>query len=68
MYGAISKNCFLLQTDTWNSLATIAGLCNRAEFKTGQGGVPILKRWEICSRQGQEKNFEFQFPSFHVHH
>jgi sodium/potassium-transporting ATPase subunit alpha len=29
---------------TWMALARIAMLCNRAEFKTGQDGVPVLKR------------------------
>lgn len=28
----------------WKALSTIAALCNRAEFKSGQDGVPILKR------------------------
>ena len=28
----------------WKALSTIAGLCNRAEFKPGQESVPILKR------------------------
>ncbi|CAD5120356.1 DgyrCDS8929 [Dimorphilus gyrociliatus] len=29
---------------TWMALARIAMLCNRAEFKSGQGGIPVLKR------------------------
>ncbi|KAI6241026.1 Sodium/potassium-transporting ATPase subunit alpha [Aphelenchoides fujianensis] len=29
---------------TQHALLRIAALCNRAEFKTGQGGVPILRR------------------------
>ena len=29
---------------TWVALARIAMLCNRAEFKAGQEGVPVLKR------------------------
>jgi len=29
---------------TWNALARIAMLCNRAEFQTGQELVPVLKR------------------------
>uniref|UniRef100_A0A674NY00 Sodium/potassium-transporting ATPase subunit alpha n=1 Tax=Takifugu rubripes TaxID=31033 RepID=A0A674NY00_TAKRU len=29
---------------TWLSLARIAGLCNRAQFKAGQDSLPILKR------------------------
>jgi len=29
---------------TWMCLARIAMLCNRAEFKAGQEGVPVLKR------------------------
>merc|ERR1712212_1203727 len=28
----------------WKSLSRIAALCNRAEFKTGQNEIPILKR------------------------
>ena len=28
----------------WKPLERCAGLCNRAEFKTGQSGVPVLKR------------------------
>ena len=28
----------------WKSLSRVAALCNRAEFKPGQDGVPILKR------------------------
>ena len=28
----------------WGELKRVAALCNRAEFKTGQDGVPILKR------------------------
>lgn len=28
----------------WTELKRVAALCNRAEFKTGQDGVPILKR------------------------
>lgn len=29
---------------TWLSLARVAGLCNRAQFKGGQDSLPILKR------------------------
>ncbi|XP_074652098.1 sodium/potassium-transporting ATPase subunit alpha-like isoform X2 [Tubulanus polymorphus] len=29
---------------SWNALARIAMLCNRASFKVGQEGVPVLKR------------------------
>uniref|UniRef100_A0A8D0AMS6 Sodium/potassium-transporting ATPase subunit alpha n=1 Tax=Sander lucioperca TaxID=283035 RepID=A0A8D0AMS6_SANLU len=29
---------------TWLSLARVAGLCNRAQFKAGQDSLPILKR------------------------
>jgi len=29
---------------TWMALARVAMLCNRAEFKVGQEGVPVLKR------------------------
>ncbi len=28
----------------WKPLETVAVLCNRAEFKSGQAGVPVLKR------------------------
>ena len=28
----------------WKSLSAIAALCNRAEFKSGQANVPIMKR------------------------
>ncbi|XP_063888582.1 sodium/potassium-transporting ATPase subunit alpha-B-like isoform X5 [Scylla paramamosain] len=31
-------------SDGWKALSRIAALCNRAEFKTGQEDVPILKR------------------------
>ncbi|XP_033758768.1 sodium/potassium-transporting ATPase subunit alpha-like isoform X1 [Pecten maximus] len=30
--------------DTWMSLARVSMLCNRAEFKSGQENVPVLKR------------------------
>lgn len=29
---------------TWLSLARVAALCNRAQFKAGQDSIPILKR------------------------
>ncbi|CAG0910130.1 unnamed protein product, partial [Cyprideis torosa] len=29
---------------TWKILSRVAALCNRAEFRSGQEGVPILKR------------------------
>jgi sodium/potassium-transporting ATPase subunit alpha len=32
------------QLPGWNPLEIIASLCNRAEFKQGQSGVPVLKR------------------------
>nr|AIM43570.1 Na+/K+ ATPase alpha subunit [Halocaridina rubra]AIM43572.1 Na+/K+ ATPase alpha subunit isoform 2 [Halocaridina rubra] len=32
------------KSDGWKALSTVAGLCNRAEFKAGQDDVPILKR------------------------
>jgi len=31
---------------TWDALASIAMLCNRAEFQTGQDLVPVLKRFQ----------------------
>jgi len=30
---------------TWMALARIAMLCNRAEFKSGQDDIPVLKRF-----------------------
>merc|ERR1711937_977476 len=33
-----------LSSDSWPALSRIACLCNRAQFKTGQSGVPVLKR------------------------
>nr|AEH68839.1 putative Na+/K+-ATPase alpha subunit [Bathypolypus bairdii] len=30
--------------EDWNALSRVAMLCNRAEFKAGQDGVPVLKR------------------------
>lgn len=32
-----------------NTLTRIAALCNRAEFKPGQGGIPVF-RWEMFTR------------------
>lgn len=32
------------QAPGWKALSRIAALCNRAEFKTAQEGVPVLKR------------------------
>jgi sodium/potassium-transporting ATPase subunit alpha len=32
------------RSSTWTSLARVAMLCNRAEFKQGQENVPVLKR------------------------
>ncbi|XP_018024195.1 sodium/potassium-transporting ATPase subunit alpha isoform X1 [Hyalella azteca] len=37
--GQIDKS-----SNGWKALSTIAALCNRAEFKSGQDGVSILKR------------------------
>jgi len=37
--GSIDKN-----SPAFKALSTIAALCNRAEFKSGQDGVPILKK------------------------
>ncbi|KAF7709444.1 sodium/potassium-transporting ATPase subunit alpha-1b isoform X2 [Silurus meridionalis] len=39
-----SGTCFDRSSSTWNSLARIAGLCNRAVFLAEQNDVPILKR------------------------
>jgi len=33
-----------MKSSTWVSLARVAMLCNRAEFKQGQENVPVLKR------------------------
>uniref|UniRef100_G1TE72 Sodium/potassium-transporting ATPase subunit alpha n=1 Tax=Oryctolagus cuniculus TaxID=9986 RepID=G1TE72_RABIT len=35
---------FAKGSDTWSVLARIAGLCNRADFKTNQEHLPIAKR------------------------
>ena len=40
---------FQSQTDSqvcagWKTLERCAALCNRAEFKPGQSGIPVLKR------------------------
>lgn len=32
-------------SSTWQSLSTIAMLCNRAEFKVNQQNIPVLKRY-----------------------
>ena len=32
---------------TWMALARIAMLCNRAEFKSGQEDIPVLKRYDF---------------------
>ena len=32
---------------TWMTLARVAMLCNRAEFKIGQENLPILKRYFV---------------------
>ncbi|KAF7244310.1 Sodium/potassium-transporting ATPase subunit alpha-2 [Varanus komodoensis] len=32
------------RSPTWVALARVAGLCNRADFKAGQEGVPVVKR------------------------
>ena len=34
---------------TWMSLARVAMLCNRAEFKVGQENVPVLKRYVVVN-------------------
>ena len=37
--------CFdQMKSSTWQHLARIAALCNRAEFKPDQDEIPILKR------------------------
>lgn len=42
--GARAGAAFDKSSVTWLSLARIAGLCNRAQFKAGQDSLPILKR------------------------
>ena len=32
-------------SQTWQSLSTVAMLCNRAEFKVNQQNIPVLKRY-----------------------
>ncbi|XP_045149961.1 potassium-transporting ATPase alpha chain 2 [Echinops telfairi] len=39
-----SNQMFDQSSGTWASLAKIITLCNRAEFKTGQESVPIMKK------------------------
>ncbi|XP_075419677.1 potassium-transporting ATPase alpha chain 2 [Tenrec ecaudatus] len=39
-----SNQMFDQSSGTWASLAKIITLCNRAEFKTGQENVPIMKK------------------------
>ncbi|KXJ20388.1 Sodium/potassium-transporting ATPase subunit alpha-2 [Exaiptasia diaphana] len=34
----------MVQSDTWNALGRIAGLCNRAEFVPGTENMPVLRR------------------------
>lgn len=42
--GAYAGAAFDKSSVTWLSLARVAGLCNRAQFKAGQDSLPILKR------------------------
>lgn len=42
--SALAGASFDKSSVTWLSLARIAGLCNRAQFKAGQDSLPILKR------------------------
>merc|ERR1711931_321881 len=39
-----SGSAFDKASTTWNALARIGGLCNRAEFRAGQEEFPILKK------------------------
>lgn len=43
-FGVSAGAAFDKSSVTWLSLARIAGLCNRAQFKAGQDALPILKR------------------------
>lgn len=36
---------------TWNYLARIGALCNRADFKADQDSKPILQRWLSLAAQ-----------------
>jgi len=36
---------------TWMALSRVAMLCNRAEFRTGQENVPVLRRYTIVYTQ-----------------
>ena len=42
--ACVSDAVYDRNSPTWMALARIAMLCNRAEFKSGQDGVPVLKR------------------------
>lgn len=42
--GVSAGAAFDKSSVTWLSLARVAGLCNRAQFKAGQDPLPILKR------------------------
>lgn len=35
---------------TWEALARVVVLCNRAEFKAGQENVPVIKRYVSCMK------------------
>ncbi|VDM39581.1 unnamed protein product [Toxocara canis] len=39
-------------SQAYNALIRVAALCNRAEFKSGQGDVPVLKR--LCTGDASE--------------
>lgn len=39
-----SGNAYDKSSDGWKALSRVATLCSRAEFKSGQNGVPIMKR------------------------
>lgn len=44
LFGLFLGASFDKTSVTWQSLARIAALCNRAQFKAGQDSVAILKR------------------------
>lgn len=50
------------QSATLEALARVVVLCNRAEFKAGQDGVPIVKRYASYTkfRQMSRELFKIQ--------
>ena len=52
LYGVCSDAMYNKNSPTWMALARIAMLCNRAEFKSGQEEVPVLKRSDFLRHPG----------------